>query len=406
MLRTFTMLLAVLMATSGCADTNATRGAPKVPVVRYAYPIEREVTDYEYFTGRTAAVDHVQVKARVTGYLEKINFKAGSNVKEGDTLFIIDPRPYQATYDRALGQIAIAESKLKLASVELARGLSIAKTPGAISQADLDKYAADKSSAEATLQAAKADAESANLNLKFTDVKSPINGVVGNNLITIGNLVTQDNTLLTTVVSMDPMYAYFDVDERTMLRVQKLIREGKIKSVKEGAETPVQFGLANEGNEFPNEGKLDFVNNQIDASTGTLQVRGVIPNPQSKSSKSRLLTPGLFLRVRLPIGEPHKSLLVPQAAIGTDQGKKFLYVVNEKNVVEYRPIDPGPLEADMLQVVHPLKIVRSAEGVRLTKPGEEGVESLAVTDKVIVSGLQRVRSGMTVDPKPAADQRK
>jgi len=406
MRRALTPVLAFVVAIAGCGDHSAGQGPPKIPIVRVVHPIEREVTDYEYFTGRTAAVDHVLIKARATGYLDKMNFKAGSNVKEGDTLFIIDPRPYKAAVDRAMGQVAIAESKLKLASLELTRGLTISKTPGAISQADLDKYAADKSGAEATVQAAKADAEAADLNLKFTDVKSPINGVVGNNLITVGNLVTQDNTLLTTVVSMDPMYAYFDVDERTMLRVHKLIREGKVKSVKDGAETPVQFGLANEAQDFPNEGKLDFVNNQVDASTGTLQVRGIIPNPAQENNSGRLLTPGLFLRVRLPIGEPHKSLLVPQSAIGTDQGKKFLYVVNEKNIVEYRPIQPGPLQADSLQVVEPLKIVRGSQGVRLANPGEQGVDSITLADQVIVSGLQRVRSGTPVDPKPAADQRK
>lgn len=401
-----TLIAVLLVASAGCADHSSVAGGPKAPVVRVVHPIEREVTDYEYFTGRTAAVDHVQVKARVTGYLDKVNFKPGSPVKEGDILFVIDPRPYKATLDRALGQVAIAEAKLKLATVELNRGLSIAKTPGAISQAELDKYAAEKSSGEATLQAAKAEAESADLNLKFTEVRSPIDGVVGNNLVTVGNLVTQDNTLLTTVVSMDPMYAYFDIDERNMLRIQKLIREGKVKSVKDGAETPVQFGLANEGGDFPNEGKLDFVNNQVDASTGTLQVRGVIPNPAFPNGKSRLLTPGLFLRVRLPIGEPHKSLLVPQSAIGTDQGKKFVYVVNDKNIVEYRPIEPGPLQSEELQVVVPLKMIRSDEGVRLARAGEQGVDSLTVADRVVVSGLQRVRSGSVVEPKAAADQRK
>lgn len=404
--RTLLTVLTLIASLSGCADRGGEKAAAKAPVVRVVPPVVRDVTDYEYSTGRTAAVDHVQIKARVTGYLDKVNFKAGANVKEKETLFVIDPRPYKAAVDRALGQVAIAEAKLKLAKVELDRGIAISKTPGAISQSDLDKLAADKSSAEATLQAAKAEAESADLNLKFTDVKSPINGVVGNNLITIGNLVTQDNTLLTTVVSVDPMYAYFDIDERTMLHIQKLIREGKVKSVKDGAETPVQFGLANEGRNFPNEGKLDFVNNQIDIATGTLQVRGIIPNPQQKDSKSRMLTPGLFIRVRLPVGEPHKSILVPQSAIGTDQAQKFLYVVNAKNVVEYRPIKPGPIQEDGLQVVEPLKVIRGEGGVRLATGDEKGEDSIVAGDSIVISGLQRIRSGMTVDPKPAAEERK
>jgi RND family efflux transporter MFP subunit len=401
-------LLAVVFSfvATGCNNHETVEGGPKIPVVRVEKPVVKEVTDYEFFTGRTDAIDHVQIRARVTGYLDKVNFKAGSDVKKDDVLFEIDPRPYRATLDRSLGQIALTEAKLKLAKVELDRGLSIAKTPGAISQTDLDKLAADKSSAEAALQTAKADAESADLNLKFTKVLSPVDGVVGRELITVGNLVTQDNTLLTTVVSMDPMYVYFDIDERTMLRIQKLIREGKIKSVRDGHKTPVEFGLANEGQEFPHVGALDFVNNQVDSSTGTRQVRGVIDNPKEGKTNVRLLTPGLFVRVRIPIGEPHQALLVPQAAVGTDQGKKFLYVVNDKNVVEYRPVELGAVQPNGLQVINPQQVVISKEGVRLAKQGEVGVPSLTANDQVVVSGLQRIRSGMTVDPKPAADLRK
>jgi multidrug efflux system membrane fusion protein len=406
MQRQLSVLIAFGLILPGCGHNGESAVGPKAPVVRFSMPVEREVTDYEYFTGRTDAVKNVQVRARVTGYLDKVNFKAGSDVVKDDVLFVIDPRPYKAALDRSVAQIALAEAKLKLATVELARGLSIAKTPGAISQTDLDKAAADKSSAEATLQAAKAEAESADLNLKFTSVLSPIDGRIDREFITPGNLVTQDSTLLTTIVSMDPMYAYFDIDERTMLRIQKLIREGKVKSIKDGHKTPVQFGLANDGQMYPHEGELDFVKNQVDASTGTLQVRALIANPTPPDSNARLLTPGLFLRVRVPIGPPHQAILVPQAAVGTDQGKKFVYVVNDKNVVEYRPIQLGPLQSNGMQIVEPFSIVRNKDGVRVVNPGEAGEPSLVATDRVIVGGLQRVRSGMTVDPKSADDARK
>lgn len=399
-------VLSVAPVLPGCGGGEGKKDGPKAPVVRVSQPIKRTVTDYEYFTGRADSVEYVEVKARVTGYLTEINFKAGAEVKKDEVLFVIDPRPYQAAYDRAMGQVGIADAKLKLAIVELNRGQSIAKTPGAISQQDLDVYAANKNSAEATLKAAKADAEGTDINLKFTKVLSPIDGVIGRNLITLGNLVTQDQTLLTTIVSVDPMYGYFDVNERTMLHIQKLIREGKIKSAKDGQSTPVQFGLANEGEEFPHEGTIDFVNNQVDPSTGTLQVRGVIANPLTKGTNSRLLSRGLFLRVRIPIGPPHEAILVPQSAVGTDQGKKFLYVVNDQNIVEYRPIELGPQQPDGLQVVIPVQIVRNKEGVRAANPGEKSEDSIQVTDKVIVGGLQRVRSGIVVEPKAAADARK
>jgi RND family efflux transporter MFP subunit len=394
----------------GCSHKDPSSGGPAAPVVRVSSPIERKVTDYEYFTGRTDAVEFVELRARVTGYLDMINFQSGKVVKKGDVLFRVDPRPYKAQLDQAQSVVALNEANLKLAIANLTRGKDIARTPGAISQQELDKLAADALSADASVKSAKATVEIADLNLKFTDVLSPIGGIVGRNFISVGNLVVQDSTLLTTIVSPDPMFVYFDVDERTMLRVQKMIREGKVKALEEAhkdrTKIPVQFGLANEGDDYPHQGTLDFVNNQVDTSTGTLQVRAVIDNRPQGDAESRLLTAGLFMRVRVPIGDPHLALLVPQSALGTDQGKKFLYVVNDQKTVEYRPVNLGAQQADGLQEVFPLKIVRTKEGVRPAQDGEQGEESLRVTDGIIVGGLQRVRSGMTVDAKAAADQRK
>lgn len=385
---------------SGCTHESADANRQKKTVVHYVMPVEQEVTDYEDFTGRTDAVESVDVRARVTGYLTEINYKAGDEVKKGEVLFKIDPRPYQAVLDQADGELAIAEAQLKLATADLARATNLAQTKGAISQQDVDRFAAAEAQGRAQVQAAKAHVETAKLNLEFTSVTAPIDGLASRHLVTVGNLISQDNTLLTTIVSLDPIYAYFDVDERTMLRVQQMIRDGKFKGVRDGGSVPVQFGLANEEDKFPHDGVLDFVNNRVDPATGTLEVRGVINNP-SQNKAPRLLTPGLFLRVRLPIGGAHKSLLLPQAAVGADQGRKYVLVVNDQNVVEYRPIAVGAIQPSGLQVVVPLKIVRTEGKIRLASEGEQGEDSLSVKDRVIVGGLQRVRPGIVVEAKPA-----
>jgi multidrug efflux system membrane fusion protein len=384
----------------GCGGTTAGSAAGAKPRVRVARPIVREVTEYVYYTGRLDAVQSVDIQARVTGYLQSVDFNPGSEVTAGQQLFLIDPRPYQATLDEALGQVKLAQARLQLAVADYQRGLEVAKTPGAISKQDLDKYAAAQSEASASVDAAKANSEAAKLNLEFTKITSPIDGRVGRNLLTLGNLVKQDSTLLTTVVSQDPMYAYFDVDEHTMLRVQALIRAGKVKSVRQGAEMPLQMGLANEGNEYPHQGQVDFVNNRVDPSTGTLQVRGTFANPPLGEKGNRLLSPGLFVRVRVPLGKPFRALLLPQAAVSTDQGLKYLLVVNKEGIVEYRPVSLGPQQPGGLQVIFPMQMVQTEKGLQLADgntPAETPrIESLTQSDEVIVSGLQLVRPDMPV----------
>ena len=393
------LILCLLVAALGCGR-KPEGGGPSTPVVRVLPVKEESVTDYAIFNGRSSAIENVDVRARVTGYLVAIDFKPGEEVKKDKRLFKIDPRPYQAVLDQAKGQVALAEAKLKLAQADNARAKELAKTPGAISQQDLDKYAAAEGEATAAVQAAKASAEKADLDVKFTDVLSPIDGFVGRNLLTLGNLVNQDVTLLTTIVSEDPIYGYFDVDERTMLDIQELLRKGKIKTVKDG-EYPVEYGLSNEGEEYPHKGAVDFINTQVDSSTGTLQVRGKFDNPAPAPGKPRLLRPGMFLRIRIPLGDPHKSLVVPQAAIGRDQSKKFLLVVDAKNSIEYRPITLGTELPGGQQAVNSVRIVRSGKDFRLAKEGEKGEDSLKVGEQVIVGGLQKVRPGMTVEAKPA-----
>ncbi|NLS91492.1 MAG: efflux RND transporter periplasmic adaptor subunit [Planctomycetaceae bacterium] len=406
MFKYLTILFPVLIAailSSGC-EQPVQPATTETPKVRAVHPAEREVADCAYFTGRTAAAQSVEVQSRVTGYLESIDFEPGAKVKAGARLFKIDPRPYQATLDAAEGQVRLAEARLQLAEANYRRSLEVAKTPGAITQQEIDRDIAHKSESEAAVAAAKANSESAKLNLEFTDIISPIDGVVGRDLLTVGNLVTQDNTLLTTVVSQDPIHVYFDVDERTILRVERLVSDGKIPTEKEEQVIPVQLGLADEGSEFPHEGRIDFINNQLDTSMGTVQVRGEFPNPEVKGRNIHLLRPGLFVRVRLPIGPPYKALVVPQAAVGADLGRKYLLVVGEGNVVEYRPVTLGPEQADGMQVVFPEKMVRTADGLRPAGEGDpDTIDSITAADQVIVGGLQRVHPGMKVEVRDDSD---
>jgi membrane fusion protein, multidrug efflux system len=393
------LLAALALALLGCREKSSAKVAAP-PVVRTEKPISREVGDYVYFTGRLEAVESVEIRARVTGYLVSVDFASGKPVKAGDRLFKIDPRPYQAQLDEANGQVALAKAQLQLAIADNARAKEVAKTPGAISQQDVDKYQASEEEAAAQVTASEAASEVSALNLSFTDVLSPIDGIVSRNLLTIGNLVTQDQTLLTTVVSQDPIYAYFDIDELTLLRAERLIQTKKIKSTAQGAVLPVDFGLADEGNEYPHSGTVDFINNQIDPSTGTLELRGVFANPLLTPVGPRRFKPGEFVRIRLPLGKAYEALLVPQAAVGSDQGKKYLLTVNKENVVEYSPVTLGPQQPGGLQVVQPINIQRTPEGVRFALEGEPSEPSITADSVIIAEGLQRVRPGVKVDPKP------
>ncbi|HZZ26373.1 MAG TPA: efflux RND transporter periplasmic adaptor subunit [Pirellulales bacterium] len=412
----YSALACFALLVSGCEEEHtAASTAEKPALVRVQQPVTKSVTDYEYFTGRSQAPYSLDVRCKVNGYLVRwnydaksdqlplkdFNFVVGQEVKRDQVLFKIDPRPYQATYDQAVAQVNLAKAQLQLAQADYSRALVVSKTPGAISAQDVDKYLAAQSKAEAEVAAQQASAESALLNLQFTDVKTDIEGIVSRNLLSVGNLV-EANTLLTTVVSQDPMYAYFDVDEITRERIATLMREGKLESAREGnkyAKYPVDLGLTG-GETYPYTAYIDFVNNQIDPTTGTLQVRGMIDNPKPPVGP-RVFVPGMFLRVRLPIGDAHPALLVPQAAVGTDQSQKYVFVANQENIVEYRPIKVGEVQADNLQIALPEQIMREANGIRIAKPDEKGAEpSLTSSDRVIVGGLQRIRPGMKVEIQP------
>jgi membrane fusion protein, multidrug efflux system len=300
-------------------------------------------------------------------------------VKAGDLLFKIDPRPYQAQLDQAKGQVNLYQAQLDLARITFDRFAALFKsTPGAVSQQQLDQYKAQVVEAQAQLKASQASLEVYRLNLMFTDVTSPIDGRVSRYYLTLGNLVNQDQTLLTTVVSLDPMYAYFDTDEPTLLRLRRAVSKGTIKVAEEG-KNPVYMGLQDEEG-FPHEGRVDFVNNQVNPTTGSITMRGVFPNAKLPGGV-RLLSPGMFVRIRLPIGQPHPAVLVIDRAIGFDQGLKYVYIVDAKNMVQYRRVTTGALQDNGLRVI------------------EKGLEP---TDKVVIGGLQQVRPRMEVRIDEAA----
>jgi RND family efflux transporter MFP subunit len=363
------LFLGLLVGLIGC--NQPTQEPPPPAPVSVAKPVEREVSEYAEYTARTLAVDSVEVRAHVWGYLNKVNFKEGAIVKKGDVLFELDPRPYEALLNQAKAKVTQDEAQLTYDEAEYRRNLSLVNT-GAASRSDLDKTAAARGVDAANVAADKAFVASRQLDLDYTRVLAPIGGRTSRYVVTIGNLIQSGDqgggTLLTTIVSIDPMYAYFDVDEHTALRVRQMIREGKADPVREvGA--PVSLGLGNEIG-FPHDGTINFVDNQVNPKTGTIRLRGVFPN------KDQVLLPGFFGRVRMPIGRRHKALLVSERALDTDQGQRIVYVLNEKNEVGIKPVQVGLLQ----------------DGLR------EITDGLKADDRVIVVGLQQARPGTVVKP--------
>jgi RND family efflux transporter MFP subunit len=353
---------------SGCTGQQTGGKSQETPKVTVSEITLTDSADREDFTGRVEPLESVEVKARATGYLDEVRFKDGENVKKGDVLFKIDDRTYKTDLARAEGDVSRLQASLDRYNADLARARRL-RVGDAMSREDYDKTVASKEETAASLASARAVVDRAKLNLGFCTVDSPIDGRVSRTLITKGNLVTQDQTTLTTIVTMAPIWVYFDVDERTVLRIQQLIARKKVKSRHE-ANAPVFVGTQIETG-YPHEGVIDFVDTKLDSTTGTLRVRGIFPN------KDQVLSPGLSVRVRVPIGQKEKTILVSERAVGSDLGEKFLYVVNSESVVEQHPVKLGALR-DGLRVVE--------SGV---KPG----------DWVIVRGLQRVRPGDTVDPE-------
>ena len=357
---------------SGCEQPQPE--PPKPPTVTVATPEIRDVTDFTVFSGRTEAVDTVEIRARVKGFLERVDFEAGEMVKKGQELFLIEQAPYEAALAAADAgeKQAIARAELALENFRRAETLLEKK---AISREEYQTKGAEYKVAFAAIGAAKADITQAEINLGYTTITSPIDGRISRKYVDPGNLVgAGENTLLATIVSMDPMYVYFDVSEKSVLKLLEWWREHQQNGGTKDVDPKAYVQLANE-KDFPHEGRLEYVENRVDPTTGTALIRGVFPN------KEGYLYPGLFVRVKVPGDEIKNAVLVHERAIGTDLGGKFVLVVNSENVVEQRPVELGTL-------VDSMRVIRSG-----LKPNE----------KYIVDGLQRARPGRPVTPKMASE---
>jgi RND family efflux transporter MFP subunit len=365
------LLAAAVLLLNGCQKPNE-YAPPPPPQVVVSNPTLQPITEYADFTGRTEAAELVEIRARVEGYLQSIHFKPGTQVKKGDLLFVIDPKPYQAKLDEARAELERRQAELKQADATLKRK-EMAFKANAVSELEVLQGRADRDVAQATIQGAQAAIETAELNLSYTKIAAPIDGRIGRNLADVGNLVgATERTLLTTLVRDDPIYAYFSVSERDLLSYRE--HPSRMSSpTSNNGNVPVFLGLSSQS-EYPYEGRIDFVNNRLDPSTGTIQVRGLFQNPEGR------LLPGLFARVRVPIGTTEQALLVPERAVGTDQRGEYLLVVNAQNIVEVRIVTMGPLLQDQ-------RVIR---------------KGISAEDRVIVDGIQKARPGISVVPTSAA----
>lgn len=378
------VLLLLCAVVAGCQQAQSqTPGqmAPPPPKVEYTMPQMKPVSDYEVFTGHTGANNTVDVKAQnVSGYLMKVDFEDGADVKEGQVLFEIDDHTYVADLANKEALVVQAQrhaerTKANFDRADREKKEQEKKNNGvrSISQEQYDQYRFDWIEAEAALQAAIATRDYSKLNVGYTKVRAPLTGRVGRRMVDPGNFVTAGAaatgaTVLATIVADDPIYGYFDVDEHTVVRLRRLIEQGKIKS---NQDLPVSLAIWDETG-FPHPGAINFIDVRLDPQTGTTEFRGTFAN------HDHLLTPGLFIRVRLPVGAPHDALVIPEAALEIDQGRQFVYVINAKDEAVYTPVETGPQYPGEMRVI------------------ESGLKT---SDRVVVSGLQRVvRSGMKVVP--------
>ncbi|MBL8269858.1 efflux RND transporter periplasmic adaptor subunit [Steroidobacter sp.] len=358
----------------GCTSKADTQAAAPLPQVSIAAALERNVQEWDEFTGRLEAVESVEVRPRVTGYIDSVNFAEGSVVKKGDLLFVIDQRPYRAELAKAEAELARAVARAELSTTDVTRSEKLLGVK-AVSREEYDQRINAQREALANVEAARAAVTTTKLNLEFTRVTAPISGRVSRAVVTAGNLVTGGSTqatLLTTVVSIDPIYVTFEGDEQVYLKYTELARRGDRPSSRDAA-NPVLMALANEQG-FPHKGAMTFVDNQVDSRTGTIRARASFDN------KDGYLTPGLFARVKLLGHNSHPAVLVDDRAVGTDQSQKFVYVVDSDNKVAYRSV----------------KVGRLTDGLRIVQEGLEPGEN------VIVNGLQRVHPGVVVAPEKVA----
>jgi len=363
-------MLAGILA--GCDEKQAPQAAAPPPVT-VAQPVKRTVTDWDEFTGRFDAVFQVQVRPRVAGFITAVEYRDGAFVTAGDLLYLIDARPYEAIATQASGQLSDARAKVELAKRELDRALTLQQSQN-VAENIVDQRRQALQAARAAETQAEGVLQAAQLNVEFTHVTAPISGRVSRNLVDVGNLVQGsegNSTILTSIVTLDPIHIYFDIDEATYLKYNRLYFSGQRPSSRDNPNL-VEVTLTGE-TKPSHEGKVDFLDNQLNVSTGTLRSRAVVPN------KDLSILPGQFGRVRLIASLPYEALLVPDAAIATDQARKIVFVVKDDNTVEAKPVILGPLD----------------EGLRVIREG------LKQEDHVIVDGLQRARVGAKVTPHEA-----
>lgn len=373
-------LLALAGLVASCGQGEQPQAMPPPPAVTVAKPVQRTVTDYDEYVGRFTAVDSVEVRARVSGYLDGVHFKDGQLVKQGDLLFTIDKRPFQYALDQARATLAQARSNVIFTKADLERGQQLLRDK-TITDQTFEQRAQAARNAEAAAAGAEAAVRQAELDLQFTDLRAPINGRIGDRRVSPGNLVTGgtagNTTLLATIVSTDPIYFEFTFDEASFLRYERMAKEGYDHDIaSRGAGVDVMLKLIDE-QDFVHKGRMDFVDNVIDRTTGTIRGRAVFRNANG------LFTPGMFGRVRVPASPPHEALLVPDVAIGSEQARKYVLTLTKDNVVAPKYVVLGQLVGD-------LRVIKSGIGP---------------DDTIIVNGMARVRPGMKVAPhehKPAS----
>jgi len=380
--RTLVLVLPLALVAAGCGEQQRSAAAPPPPAVTVAKPVKRTIVDKDEYVGRFVAVESVEVRARVSGYLEKVHFTDGQLVKQGDLLFTIDRRPFQHALDQARGNLAQARAVLAFAEGDLTRAQQLVRDR-TISEQVFEQRTQAKRTAEASVAANEAAVRQSTLDFEFTELRAPVSGHIGDRRVSPGNLVTGgtsgNTTLLATIVSTDPIRFEFTFDEAAYLRYTRVSSIGKDMAA-QSTKTPVALKLLDEP-AFSHQGSMDFVDNVIDRASGTIRGRATVANPQG------LFTPGMFARVQVPGSPPYEALVIPEVAIGAEQARKYVLVVDAENVARQRYVTLG----------------QTVEGLRVIKEG------LEPDDRVVISGLMRARPGQKVTPEeapPASPQAK
>jgi len=359
----------LVTACSNQSDSSAGPAAPPPPNVKIAQPLSRNVTDWDEYTGRVEAINAVDIRARVGGHLEKVNFTAGEKVNKGDLLFLIDPKPFKAQLNYAAAELERAKSRHELAKNDLQRAENLFREK-AISTEEFDSRSKGLREASGAVESAEANVYSARLNLDYCEIRAPISGRIGRELITAGNLINGgDTTVLTSIVSTDPVYVYVDADEQSVIKYRRQAQQ-QGRSAADLKGTPVELAVSDEDN-YPHKGHIDYVSPREDAATGTVTLRSVFPNPDE------LLSPGFFARIRVHSGSAYPAVLIPDRAISSDQAQRFVWVINQDNQVEYRKVTPGTHHGQL----------------RVINQGLQGNEW------VVIDGVQKLRPGIKATPE-------